>query len=140
MYLLDTNIVSEMRKANTSQRSAQFVKWLESINLDLCYLSTMSWFEVEMGILRKERQDVAQGKILRHWFENVLKPEFSQRLIPVSPMVALQTAKLHVPNPAAMIDSFIAATAIEQGKILVTRNIKDFAHFNVKIINPFEPQ
>lgn len=137
MYLLDTNIIGEMRKANTRQRSPQFAAWLESINLDLCYLSTMTWFEVEMGILRKERQDAVQGHILRTWFENVLKPEFSQRLIPVSPEIALQTAKLHVPNPAAASDSFIAATAIEHGKILVTRNVKDFAHFNLKMVNPF---
>lgn len=137
MYLLDTNIVSEMRKANTSARSPQFATWLESINLDLCYLSAMTWFEVETGILRKERQDAAQGRLLRAWFEEVLKPEFGERIFAVSPPIALATAKLHVANPAAVIDSFIAATAMVHGKILVTRNVKDFAHFDVPIVNPF---
>ena len=98
----------------------------------------MSLFEVETGILRKERQDAAQGRLLREWFEYTLKPEFRDRVFPVSSAVALRTARLHVPNPAAIIDSFIAATAMEHGKIVVTRNVKDFAGFGVTIVNPFE--
>ena len=138
MYLLDTNIISEMRKADTRRRSPQFVRWLESVDLESCHLCAMSLFEVETGILRKERQDAAQGRLLREWFEHTLKPEFRDRIFPVSSAVTLRTARLHVPNPAAIIDSFIAATAMEDGKIVVTRNVKDFAAFGVTIVNPFE--
>ena len=97
----------------------------------------MSLFEVETSILRKERQDALQGRLLRDWFEHILKPEFRDRILPVCATTALHTARLHVPNPVAVIDSFIAAAAIEHGKIVVTRNVKDFAGFGVKIVNPF---
>ncbi len=137
MYLLDTNIISEMRKVNTKYRSDSFSQWFEQIDLNLCYLSAMSLFEVEMGILRKERQDKQQGEILRRWFEDILKPEFDQRILPVSPQIALETAKFHIPNPASMIDSFIGATAKQHNKVLVTRNVKDFESFGIGILNPF---
>lgn len=137
MYLLDTNVISEMRKANTNRCSPSFATWLQQTDLSLCYLSAMSLFETEVGILRKERRDPAQGRLLRTWFEEILKPEFFHRILPVSSAIALHTAQFHVPNPAAVMDSFIAATAIEHRKILVTRNVKGFAGYGLTIINPF---
>ena len=137
MYLLDTNIIGEMRKANINRCAPPFAEWLQGIDLDLCYLSVMSLFETEVGILRKTRKDPVQGRLLREWFEEILNPEFSRRVLPVSPAIALHTAQFHVPNPAAIMDSFIAATAIAHQKILVTRNVKDFAGYDPEIINPF---
>ena len=97
----------------------------------------MTIFEIEKGILSKERTDPKQGEILRIWFEQQIKPEFHHRILPINSEIALQTAQLHVPNPASLADSFIGATVLQHNFTLITRNEKDFQYFGIKIFNPF---
>ncbi|RZK11431.1 MAG: type II toxin-antitoxin system VapC family toxin [Flavobacterium sp.] len=138
MYLLDTNIVSQIRKIHHPHCSITFKQWFECVDLNLCYLSVITMFEIEQGILRKERTDPIQGKLLRDWFEQKIQPEFNDRILNLNPVIALKTAQLHVPNPASLTDSFIGATALQHNLTLITRNIKDFQSFGIKLFNPFE--
>ncbi|MBS9779622.1 MAG: type II toxin-antitoxin system VapC family toxin [Moraxellaceae bacterium] len=136
--LLDTNVVSEIRKVNSNNCPIKFKNWFDNIELSKCYLSVLTLYEIELGILQKQRKDPTQALMLRNWFEQQIKPEFRYRILDLNTKSAINTAKLHVPNPASLVDSFIASTAIENDMILVTRNVKDFATFPVKILNPFE--
>ena len=138
MYLLDTNIISEFRKLHQNTCSEQFKAWVNTVDLNFCYLSVLTIYEIEQGILRKERTDQVQGKILRTWFEQKIQPEFHQRILEINHHIALKTAQLHVPNPASLTDSFIGATALEHNYTIITRNTKDFQSFGVKLFNPFQ--
>ncbi len=138
MFLLDTNILSEFRKLHHPACSEHFKLWANHVDLNLCYLSVLTIYEIEHGILRKERTDTAQGKVLRTWFEQKIQPEFHQRILEINSIIALKTAQLHVLNPASLTDSFIGATALQHNFTLVTRNTKDFESFGVKLLNPFE--
>lgn len=138
MYLLDTNILSEIRKVHRSDCPKVFKSWFNNVDLSLCYLSVITLYEIEQGILRKERTDTEQGKLLRTWFEQKIQTEFNSRILDLNSLIALKTAQLHIPNPASLTDSFIGATALQHNFTLVTRNIKDFQHFGVKLFNPFD--
>ena len=138
MYLLDTNILGDIRKSHHPNCPALFKQWLNHVDLNLCYLSVISIYEIEQGILRKERTDTIQGQLLRTWFEQKIQPEFHHRILDLNTNIALKTAQLHVPNPASLADSFIGATALQHNLTLITRNTKDFQSFGVKLFNPFE--
>ncbi len=136
--ILDTNVVSETRKLASNKCSENFKKWFYEVDLSECYLSVITMYEIELGILQKQRKDPIQAEILRKWFENQIKTEFCYRILPLNTDIAINTASLHVPNPASLADSFIASSAIHHNMPIVTRNIKDFITFPVKIINPFD--
>jgi predicted nucleic acid-binding protein len=143
MYLLDTNVVSEMRKAfNPKQRGAKIdprmKAWIESVPWSRLYLSVIVIFELEIGFQLLERHDPFQAAILRSWVRDNVIPEFDGRILPVDLAVAQQCAKLHVPNPAPHRDAFIAATALVHGMAVVTRNVRDFEPTGVKILNPWQ--
>jgi len=138
MYLLDTNVVSEMRKVLSGKSDECFSKWAQSLNLYELYLSAITIQELEIGVLLKENKDKATGLILRTWLEDHIKPSFEGRVLSVDSNVAIQSALLHVVNPRPFRDGLIAATAIVHGMTIVTRNINDFESCHVKLINPWE--
>lgn len=137
MFLVDTNVVSELRRAKTGKVDANVLSWAESVSAVELYISTISILEIEIGVLRAERRDDKQGKALRKWFEGQVLTVFHERVIPIDIEVALRCADLHVPNPAADRDALIAASALVHGMSVVTRNVSDFSACGVSLINPW---
>jgi hypothetical protein len=138
MFLLDTNVISELRKVGDGKADTNVVAWISNVDATSLYLSAVTLMELELGILRLERRDTTQGTRLRAWMNNHILPEFSDRILPVDAPVALRCARLHVPDPGSDRDSLIAATALVHGMTVVTRNVADFALTRVAIINPWE--
>ena len=138
MYLLDTNVISEMRKAQRKRADPSVQRWSDNANGRTLYLSTISIMESETGILLMERKDPAQAEVLREWLHEHILPGFAGRILGVDAEVALRCATLHVPSTAPYRDSLIAATALVHGLTVVTRNVKDFVPMGVKVFNPWE--
>lgn len=138
MYLLDTNIVSELRKAKTNKADKNVTAWAISVPATSLFLSAISILELETGVLLIERRDAVQGALLRVWLDDYVIPAFSGRILAIDTAVAQRCAKLHVPDPGAERDTLIAATALVHGMIIVTRNVMDFEQTGVKILNPWE--
>ncbi|SDQ13854.1 hypothetical protein SAMN04515695_0125 [Pseudovibrio sp. Tun.PSC04-5.I4] len=137
MLLLDTNVVSELRKVEAGKADANLVAWCKTVAADDLYISAITVMELEMGILRLERKDTVQGEILRSWFGQKVLPEFCDRVLPIDVRVAQCCAQLHVPDPKSERDALIAATALVHGMQLVTRNVLDFAQTGVMLVNPW---
>ena len=138
MYLLDTNVISELRKAKSGKANNNVVAWANSVSTTQLYLSVVTILEVETGILLVNRRDPVQGELLQAWFDSRVLPAFSDRIIAVDTTIARCCAKLHVPDPQSDRDALIAATAIVHDMIVVTRNVNDFISSGVSIINPWE--
>jgi len=136
MFLLDTNVISELRNGKP-QQSLAVRAWAETLPANQLYLSAITVLELEMGVLRRERKDVQQGKILRTWVEIVLQ-QFAGQVLPFTGETALRCAGMHVPDPRSFRDSMIAATAQQHGLTLVTRNVADFEGLSIKLLNPWE--
>ena len=137
MFLLDTNVISELRKAGDGKADPNVVAWLSSVDATTLYLSAVTFMEIELGILRIERRDPLQGARLRTWMDHHVMPEFADRTLPVDTAVALHCAPLHVPDPCPERDAFIAATALAHGMTVVTRNVADFAPTGALLLNPW---
>lgn len=138
MFLLDTNVVSELRKVRSGKANAHVARWADSVEAVQLYISAITLLELELGVLRLERYDTRQGRIMRSWLEVHVRPEFHDRTLPVNAAVALRCAKLHVPDPKPERDALIAATALVHGLTVVTRNVDDFAATGVRLLNPWE--
>ena len=138
MYLLDTNVIAELRKAGSRKMDQKVLAWANSVSAARLFLSVVTILELEMGILLVERRDPTQGTVLRSWLNAHVMPAFSDRILPVDTAVALRCAKLHVPDPRPDRDALIAATALVHGMAVVTRNIDDFVPTGVEIVNPWE--
>lgn len=137
MFLLDTNIVSELRKAKGGKANKNVTSWAESVSATSMFLSAITILELETGILLIERRDPTQGSMLRTWLDGHVLPAFSGRIIAIDIAVAQRCAKLHVPDPRAQRDALIAATALVHGMTVVTRNVADFEPTGVEIFNPW---
>jgi len=137
MMLLDTNVVSELRKVGDGRADPTLVAWLSGKDAGQFYLSVISLMELEIGVLRLERRDSGQGALLRRWLDERVNPTFAGRILPIDPSVVLRCANLHVPDPRSERDALIAATALEHAMSVVTRNVKDFAPTGVPLINPW---
>ena len=135
MFLLDTNVVSELRKSRTAHPSV--AAWAESTVLEQMHISVATILEVERGILQAARRDRAQGAALQRWLQQILIPQFAGRVLDVDTNVALRCAALHVPDPKPELDAMIAATALVHDLTVVTRNTRDFAGTGVKLFNPW---
>ncbi|MEZ5836630.1 MAG: type II toxin-antitoxin system VapC family toxin [Geminicoccaceae bacterium] len=138
MFLLDTNVVSELRKVETGRADPIVVSWAVSQKAAEFFLSALSLMEIEIGVLRMERRDPDQGTRLRKWQEQRVLKEFAGRILPIDRAVALRCARLHVPDPRSERDALIAATALEHGLTVVTRNIRDFEASGVPLLDPWD--
>jgi toxin FitB len=138
MYLVDTNVISELRKLGAGKADAGVVAWLAGVDAASLYVSAITILELERGILRLERRDARQGALLRTWMDEYVLPEFAARVLPVDTAVARRCARLQVPDPRPDADALIAATAMAHGLALVTRNVTDFQPFGIDVINPFQ--
>jgi predicted nucleic acid-binding protein len=129
MYVLDTNVVSELRKAGANKANPGVAAWARSVDAGYLYVSVITIMELELGILALERKDAARGTMLRAWLE--------QKVLPVDTAVARRCARLHVPDRRGERDALIAATALVHGMTLVTLNAGDFAPTDVAVLNPW---
>jgi toxin FitB len=136
MFLLDTNVVSELRRPKLA--NANLLNWSASAAVADMFLSAITILELELGVLQIERRDVTQGQVLRQWIDNQVMPRFDGRILPVDTAVAQRCARLHVPDPRAERDALIAATALVHGMSVVTRNVADFVATGVVIVNPWQ--
>ena len=137
MYLLDTNVISEIRKVNAGKANINVAQWTSQTSQSLMYVSVISLMEIEQGILRLERKDTVQACLLKDWFHNIVLPSFDNNVVNIDKNIALTCATLHVPDKQPANDSLIAATALVHDLTLVTRNTKDFEQTGVKLFNPF---
>ncbi|WP_316978874.1 type II toxin-antitoxin system VapC family toxin [Shumkonia mesophila] len=138
MFVLDTNVVSELRKAKAGKADAHVAAWAGSVTPGVLYLSAITVLELELGVLLLERRDPAQGAVMRAWLESHVLPAFAGRVLPVDTTVALHCARLYVPDPRAERDALIAATAQVHGMTVVTRNVADFAATGVPVLDPWQ--
>lgn len=138
MYLLDTNVISELRKAKSGRADKSVLTWAESVSATRLFLSVITVLELETGVLLVERRDPAQGAVLRSWLNSHVLPAFSDRILVVDTAVAQRCAILHVPDPRSDRDALIAATALVHDMTVVTRNTDDFSPTGVELINPWQ--
>jgi predicted nucleic acid-binding protein len=135
MYILDTNVISELRKAKKTHPNVK--KWAEALPSASLYISVISVLELEIGILLIQRRDKEQGTILREWMDRHVLPTFSGRILSIDTAVAQRCATLHVPNPHSDRDALIAATALLNGLTVATRNVADFERTGVGVVDPW---
>jgi toxin FitB len=136
MFLLDTNVVSELRRRDRADPNVW--RWAERVSVTDQYLSAMTVFEIEKGAALLARRDTAAGARLHDWIEKKVMKEFKGRILPIDGAVARAGAKLHVPKTRPERDAFIAATASVHRMTVVTRNVGDFAALGVPILNPWD--
>lgn len=138
MYLLDTNVVSELRRG--AKANPQVLAWASTTQVGVLFVSAITVLELEYGVLLMERRDAAQGAVLRSWLDAHVVPTFADRVLAVDAAVARRCARLHVPDPRSERDALIAATALVHGFVVVTRNVGDFTGTGVDILNPWEAE
>jgi predicted nucleic acid-binding protein len=137
MYLLDTNVISELRKIRLGKADLNVATWADSIEATDLFLSVITLQELEIGVLLAERRDSTQGAVFRSWLNGHVIPAFSGRILVVDAAVAQRSAKLHVPDLRPVRDGLIAATALIHGMTVVTRNVADFEPTGVLTLNPW---
>jgi hypothetical protein len=135
MFLLDTNILSELRRRDRTD--ANVAAWADSVPATQMFLSAITILEIEAGALLIARRDQAQGTVLRNWIDHRVLPAFDGRILSVDTQVALRCASLHIPDPRPQRDALIAATALVHRLTIVTRNVKDFMPTGVAVLNPW---
>jgi toxin FitB len=138
MFLLDTNVISELRRPDKADRNV--AGWASTFPAASFFISAISILEIELGALLIARKDAAQGELLRGWIDHQILAQFEGRVVAVDTAVAQRCAQLHVPNPRAERDALIAATALVHGLTVVTRNLTDFESTGVALINPWKPR
>jgi predicted nucleic acid-binding protein len=139
MFLLDTNVLSELRRRDKT--NPKVAAWADAIHPSDLFLSAITILEIEAGTLMLQRRDIAQGAMLRAWIDEKVLPAFAGRILPVDTAVAQSCARLHVPDPRAerdARDALIAATALVHNLTVATRNIGDFQAMGVGLLNPWE--
>lgn len=135
MFLLDTNVVSELRRPDKADRNV--VAWANAAPVANFFLSVISILEIELGARLIERRDAMQGAVLRAWIGDQVLTRFEGRILAIDTAVAQRCAQLQVPNPPAERDALIAATALVHGLTVVTRNVGDFEPTGVPLLNPW---
>lgn len=139
MYLLDTNVISELRKVKQNKANQNVVTWLTTVAKESCYTNAVVLMEIERGILNTSRKDPEQSVRLQDWYQTAVKPMFSGRILTINETTASICATLHIPDCSPENDAWIASSAIQHNLTLVTRNTKDLQYPNLRVLNPFEP-
>jgi toxin FitB len=135
MYLLDTNVISELRRPERADPRVR--AWAAEAPVCDYFLSAVTVLEIELGALLVARRDAVYGEALRGWIDQEVLPRFEGRILAVDTAVAQRCARLHVPNPRGERDALIAATALVHGMTVVTRNVADFSPTGVPVFNPW---
>ena len=138
MYLLDTNVISELRKVGSGRANASVALWADSVDAADLYISVITVQELEIGVALALRRDAQQGAVLRNWMDRHVLPAFENRILPVDLAVAQRSAQLNVPDPRPVRDGLIAATALVHAMTVVTRNVANFQQCGVNLINPWD--
>jgi predicted nucleic acid-binding protein len=138
MYLLDTNVISELRVPRARPTHPSVRRWSNGIPLASLHLSAVTIMELELGVLQLERRDPAQAAVLRRWLTNHVLAAFDGRILPVNTEIAQRAASLHIPTRIAELDAFIAATALVHQMTVVTRNVSHFDPTGVATLNPWQ--
>ncbi len=136
-FVLDTNVVSELRKAKTGRADENVVRWAANVPAASLYVSVVTVLELELGVLLAERRDPKQGALLRRWLDEHVLPAFDGRVLDVDTDVARRAAGLHVPDPKSDRDALIAAAALVHGMTVVTRNVADFEATGASVLDPW---
>jgi len=137
-YLLDTNVVSELRKIGDGKADARVAAWVDTEDAESFFISAITILELERGVLGIQRRDAAQGARLRAWLDNHVRPEFAGRILPIDDQIATRCAHLHIPDRRNEVDALIAATALVHGLTVATRNVRDFEGTGVVVVNPWQ--
>lgn len=137
-YLLDTNVVSELRKIGDGKADANVVTWIGAEDAARFFISVITLLELERGVLGVQRRDATQGARLRSWLDGNVRPAFAGRILPVDEAVATRCAHLHIPDRRNEADALIAATALVHDMIVVTRNTRDFEGTGVVVVDPWK--
>ena len=138
MFVLDTNVVSELRKVRSGKANRGLADWASSVPSSWLFLSSIVVHELEHGVLLAERSDPVKGAVLRRWLDTSVAAAFDTRILAVDVAVAKRAASLHVPDPAPFRVALIGATALVHGMAVVTRNSKDFERFKgLDVVNPW---
>lgn len=137
MYLLDTNVISELREPRARPADRRVLRWARSVPANVLYLSVVGILELQLGMLQVKRRDPIQAEVLRVWIEGKILPQFAGKVLPIDLEIARRCAALHVPDPRSERDAYIAATALVHNMIVVTRNIADFTPTGVPTLNPW---
>lgn len=137
-YLLDTNVVSELRKIGDGKADANVVAWIEAEDAACFFISAITILELERGILAVQRRDAMQGARLRSWLDSQVRPEFAGRILSIDDAVATRCAHLHIPDRRNEADALIAATALVHNMTVVTRNVRDFEGTGIVVVDPWQ--
>jgi predicted nucleic acid-binding protein len=138
MFVLDTNVVSELRKVRSNKANAGVAAWVEQVPSVELFISAITIHELEHEVLLMERSDPSQGAILREWLDHSVTAAFKNRVLDIDIHVARRAAALHVPDPAPFRDALIGATALVHDMTVVTRDLKDFERFDdLNVLNPW---
>lgn len=137
MFLLDTNVVSEMRKIARGTCDASVAAWLQRAAPSELHLSVVSVLELEIGYGRLLRRDARQAQLLKAWLSDAVYPLFAERILSIDVEIAQICASLHVPDKRPENDALIAATAMRHDLTVVTRNTADFKAISVSLLNPW---
>lgn len=135
MYLLDTNVISELR-VGKAQPAQAVLGWAATVPANRLYLSVITTLEIEMGLLRLERRRPPQGRAIRAWFDG-LRRAFAGRILGFTEEASILCAAMHVPDPRPGRDAMIAAIAKEHGFAVVTRNVGDFEGLGIEVLDPW---
>lgn len=134
-YLLDTNVISELRKG--PRANANVTGWLDANDTKELWLSVVVISELQRGVALVERRDPDQAHLLHRWLEELIN-DYDDRILPITLGIAIRWGSLGIPNPLPVLAGLLAATALEHDLTVVTRNVTDIARSGVLIINPFD--
>jgi predicted nucleic acid-binding protein len=138
MLLLDTNVISELRKVTHGRTDPRFVAWSNDLRWSDLFLSAITIYELEVGISRLEEYDRLQALKLRTWFQEKVLARFEQRILVVDTAIALRSGQLQLQRTRQVEDTLIAATAQIHRMTLVTRNTQDFDDTGTQLFNPWQ--
>jgi hypothetical protein len=137
IYLLDTNVISELRERRSRPANPNVRQWANGIAASSLYLSAVTIMELELGILQLHLREPEQAAVLRAWLDGRVLIAFAGRIVSIDTEIAQRAAALHVPTRISELDAFLAATALVHSMTVVTRNTAHFAPTGVRTLNPW---